>query len=203
MPKATHENKLSRRTVIGGIAAAPILAAPAIATAEPDPIFAAIDNYYRAHEFHRQCLRKMDKFEAIVNAKAEELAAERLPAYQQAIAAQDDAYVRADDVVLNDLRCKALWGELKEMPESVYARRWQELGSDAESNATWALFRTVPASAAGASAKVQFVMDQENSGNEILQFYREFSDENGDQWRETISEVFLTSLQSYLSTVRA
>ncbi|MBX3513668.1 MAG: hypothetical protein KF748_01255 [Xanthobacteraceae bacterium] len=194
-------SNLSRRAVIGGIAATPILAAPVIA-AEADPIFAAIDRFHRAREFHRQCLTKMDTYEAIVDRKAEELAAERLPAYQAAKATSGEV-VRADDVVLNELRCKALWGELKDMPESVYARRWRDLGCDAEADAAWALFRTVPQSAAGAVAMIQFVQDQEAEGNEILEYYREFSDDHGQDWREKISEVFLSSVKTYLSGVRA
>ncbi|MGE0604990.1 MAG: hypothetical protein AB7O46_14520 [Xanthobacteraceae bacterium] len=195
-------SNLSRRAVIGGIAASPILSAPAIATVEADPIFAAIDRFHRAQEFHSQCLRKMDKYEAVVDRKARQLAAERLPAYQQAVAARGEV-IRADDVVSNELRCKALWGELKATPEAVYASRWQKLGSDAEAKATWALFRTVPQSSAGAVALIHFVQKQESEGNEILEYYREFSDDHGQDWREKISEVFLSSLKTYLSGARA
>lgn len=45
----------SRRAVLAGIATAPVLAAPAVASSGPDPIFALIEQHRVAHDVRNRC----------------------------------------------------------------------------------------------------------------------------------------------------
>ncbi len=75
MAKATNESKLSRRAVIGGIAATPILAAPVIAAAEADPSFAVIE----AHATASERLGELFAAQKPLREKLKDLGFDRLP----------------------------------------------------------------------------------------------------------------------------
>lgn len=69
----------SRRALLAGIAAMPVLATPVVcAPPGTDPVYAAIENYKAAYSFLNECLDKATEIEERIHARANANAEKRM-----------------------------------------------------------------------------------------------------------------------------
>lgn len=217
MPKATEHN-ITRRTALAGVAATfPAAAIPAFAfPSEPDPIFAAIEAHKEGYAFLTECIDKAEKIECELADRADEIADAQAPeciplrkAFDHAKETvedwQSDAFRKAQDRYCdsrhNRIRCQAIWGELAVTPEHAEVDRLNKLGHEALSLAEWALFDVVPTTAAGAVAKISYILELEIRGDGPFDGLRDATFRTGDPCKQSSVEAILVSLTKYLTAL--
>lgn len=219
--KAINQNITRRAALAGAAAMIPATAIPALALASgagPDPIFAAIEAHKEARAYYRACLDKAEAIEEAMHARADAIAAaeapEGIPLRQAYCAAKypgrntpEDApewqeWRRIDRAYFNSrystIRRQALAAQ-DGSPEEVEMHRLQDVGVDREDDAAWAMYETVPTTAAGAAALIWYLLGLEIEGHEMFESLRDY-DINGETVTRKAVEAILCSLGEYLET---
>lgn len=218
------QSNMNRRTILAGAAAVPVAALPALPAlaGEADPVFAAIENYNRAYAFHADCLDKSEVLELQVESMASEQADREAPECIPHRAAFDAAkwpgfdLDDSDPVMIayrklqsaycdskhNKIRCHLLWGELEDHPLSIEMYRLRNEGSHAQTKAGWALADTVPTTAAGALALINWYQEGEARGDDISCWKRDDLDgrldHHGEPIDEQLPDALLNTLHSFI-----
>lgn len=162
----------SRRTLLSGVIASSALAASgaaAKASVSADPIFSAIENYLAAYSEAERCLEKASGIESELFAIAEAAAQPRMKTRLDFEAAHPDhVFSSSKDVLFSRFRYEEL-RKLDATPQAAEKSSLQETACDLTFNAAWALVRTVPTSAEGALALMDFIRQREDIGDIITE----------------------------------
>jgi len=201
----------TRRALLTGVAAASVaLAVPTIAAgaASTDPIYAAIETHKAAFNFHGECIDKASKLETIVFAarRAYENAPEALKveAAERFLPALLPTHPDATPATARRMLDAVAREEIDKDHETEIAEadRLQAEGCDAEWSATRALVATVPTTAAGVTAMIEYTLSIIDGGYDDLltcSAVRVGADGTADDEGPTYGETLLRSILQFVA----